>query len=85
METNGGKHGLNIPGNGAIRERWLFSPDACNIAMEIHLTLFTLPLASLLEASHHVGCYDEIMRRKRNMPSRFKGFGTPITSALTKS
>ena len=45
-----GKHGLNKPGHGVIRERWLFSPDASNIAMEIHVTLFTLLLAS-----HHVG------------------------------
>ena len=37
--------------------------------------------ASLLEASHHVGCYYEIMRRRRNLPSRFKAFGTPVTNA----
>ena len=74
-------HGLNKPGHGTIRERWLFSPDARNIAMKIHVTLFTLPLASLLEASHHVGCYDEIMRRKRNLASRFKAVGTPIANA----
>ena len=51
-------------------------PDASNITMKIQVTLFTLPLASLLEASHHVGCYDEIMRRKRNLASRFKVVGT---------
>jgi len=35
--------------------------------MKIHIALLTLPLASLLEASHHVGSYDENMRRKQNL------------------
>ena len=75
------KHELNKPEHGTKRERWLFSPDARNIAMKIHVTLFTLPLASLLEASHRVGCYNEVMRRMRILASRFKAFGTPIKNA----
>ena len=33
------KHGLNKPGHGTMRERWLFSPDASNITAKMNLPL----------------------------------------------
>ena len=48
--------------------------------MKIYITFLTLQLPSVLEATYHVGDYDQIMRRKQNnLPFRFKAVRTSVT------